>query len=532
MDEDKKPRGKKYKEKVERPKTQKKDKRKSLEDPDNSRGSDKEEEEETTLVVGRSLVNNFQENIYVLTAPGAPGENNPAGLFRNLLTDGLAVDTKSREQLVEDSVAAGSSSSPQSSFTKVTSKKSRGRRGKEEVGKPPPPPVEPQKPLQRSREQDRNKPEKDSSKPRGDRDEACKTPSPLPEKEKFPKLEKSDFPALPGGGGEVKSLPGPWARGWSKASDATADNNTEPTERPATDNTTEVQKSPPAVCDEVSAVIVSSVPSSEEDLASEESDKNNNNNPTCDEKVSVVTCPEEFEKKVVNKDSPVVIFSEEQGQNWTSSEFTFGFDVNEELMATATSSTTDSSNAPLKVEEPRPEIFLPFHTVAPIDSMDGAILEFGVAANNMRPLIVGVPVGVPVPASSFPLYSNHIVQPFPPFSGLTYPNLSGADGASEDPAAISPESGISSSSPLSWQPECSPQLAATLPPLHSQVTESLSNWSGHLSEEETDQDSGLVPCKTENRFNFVEIVNFVSATWSTVSADNEVQVFSSGPGAF
>ena len=174
---------------------------------------------------------------------------------------------------------------------------------------------------------------------------------------------------------------------------------------------------------------------------------------------------------------------------------------------------------------------MPFHPVAPIDSVDGAILEFGVAANNMRPLIVGVPVGVPVPASSFPLYSNHIVQPFPPFSGLTYPHLSGADGASEDPAAISPESGISSSSPLSWQPECSPQLAATLSPLHSQVTESLSNWSGHLSEEETDQDSGLASCKTENRFNFVEIVNYVSATWSRVSEDNEVQVFSSRPGA-
>ena len=434
---------------------------------------------------------------------------------------------------------SGSSSSPQSNFTKVTSKKSRGRRGKEEVGKPPPPPAETQKPLGRSRDYDnRSKQEKDSSKPRGDAEESAETVVQLPEKENFPRLEKSDFPALPGGGGEVRSLPGAWARGWSKASDTTPD-NTEPsvptTPTTTTDNLIEVPHSPPAAppaCDEVSAVIVSSVPSSEE-----ESDADNNNNPTCDEKVAVVTCPEEFEKKVANKDSPVVIFSEEDGQNWTSSEFTFGFDVNEELMATATTtattphSTTDSTNAPMKVEEPRPEIFMPFHPVAPIDSVDGAILEFGVA-NNIRPLIVGVPVGVPVPASSFPLYSNHIVQPFPPFSGLTYPQLSGADGATEDPAAISPESGISSSSPLSWQPECSPQLAATLPPLHSQVTESLSNWSGHLSEEETDQDSGLASCKTENRFNFVEIVNYVSASWSRVSEDNEVQVFSSGPGAF
>ena len=475
---------------------------------------------------------NFQENIYVLTGPGGTGEINPAGSFGICLLT-FPADIKSREQLLEDAGSANSSS-PQSNFTKVTSKKSRGRRGKEEVGKPPPqPPTDPQnqKPLPRSRDYDRSKQEKDSSKLRGDTQEATESQAPLPEKEKFPRLEKSDFPALPGGGGEVKSLPGAWgARGWCKASDKSPDN---------TDNVIEVQPSP-AACDEVSAVIVSSVPSSEEEgLLCEDSD--NNNNPTCDEKVSVVTCPEEFEKKVANKDSPVVIFSEEEGQDWTSSEFTFGFDVNEELMATATSSTstdkttthstTDSTNAPIKVEEPRPEIFMPFHPVASIDSVDGAILEFGVAANNMRPLIVGVPVGVPVPASSFPLYSNHIVQPFPPFSGLTYPHLSGAEGATEDPAAISPESGISSSSPLSWQPESSPQLAATLSPLHSQVTESLSNWSGHLSEEETDQDSGLASCKTENRFNFVEIVNYVSATWSRVSEDNEVQVFSSRPGA-
>ena len=438
-----------------------------------------------------------------------------------------------------DETATGSSSSPQSNFTKVTSKKSRGRRGKDEVGKPPPPPAEPQKPFPRSRESDR-KTEKDSSKPRADPEEA---PTTLAEKENFPRLEKSDFPALPGGGGEVTSLPGAWARGWSKASDSTPDNSEE-----LPDTLTEDQHSPlPPACDQVSAVIVASVPrcdpEEEEEVGSEESDKNNNNNPTCDEKVSVLTCPEEFEKKVANKDSPVVIFSEEDGQDWTSSEFTFGFDVNEELMATATTtttstedpahSTTDSTNAPLKVEETRPEIFLPFHPVAPtIDSVDGAILEFGVAANSMRPLIVGVPVGVPVPASSFPLYSNHIVQPFPPFPGLTCSHLPGADGAPEDPAVVSPESGISSSSPLSWQPECSPQLPAQ-PALHSQVTESLSQWSGHLSEEEPDHpDSGLAPCKTENRFNFVEIVNYVSATWSTISEDNEVQVFSSGPGAF
>ena len=47
----------------------------SLEDPDQSRGSNKEEEEETTPSDGRSLVN-FQENISVLTE--GTGKTNPA----------------------------------------------------------------------------------------------------------------------------------------------------------------------------------------------------------------------------------------------------------------------------------------------------------------------------------------------------------------------------------------------------------------------------------------------------------------------
>ena len=99
---------------------------------------------------------------------------------------------------------SGSSSSPQSNFTKVTSKKSRGRRGKEEVGKPPPSapsPAETGKPLARSRDYDsRNKQEKDSGKPRGEAEEATEAVAQQrAEKENFPRLEKSDFPALPGG---------------------------------------------------------------------------------------------------------------------------------------------------------------------------------------------------------------------------------------------------------------------------------------------------------------------------------------------
>ena len=127
-----------------------------------------------------------------------------------------------------------------------------------------------------------------------------------------------------------------------------------------------------------------------------------------------------------------------------------------------------------------------------------------------------------------------------------------ANGAAEaEDQTISPESGISSSSPLSWQPDSSPSLPAPgcyrdrNLPLVSQVSESLSNWSGHGSDHDEDttiggpgwatqveqaevdssgQDSGLGTNKTE-KFNFLEIVNFVSDSWSSVTEDNSVQVF-------
>ena len=407
------------------------------------------------------------------------------------------------------------SSSPQSNFTKVTSKKSRARRGKEEGGRQSAGALqEVQRTGLRAREFDRDKNKAEKKDSMASRDERRES-GPGLDKETFPRLVKDDFPALPGGTESVPSVgAGAWGRP-AKASDKTPDN---------TDNE-EDQDS--VACDDAAAVIIPEVP--DDAVSSEElhdSDNNNNNN-ACDEKIEVVTCPEEFERKEANKDSPVVIFSEEADQAWASSEFTFGFDVNEELMAAANNGTQPVK---AKVEVSPQEIFLPFPPVGPIDSVDGAILDFGVAPAALRPLIVGVPVGVPVPASSFPLYSNHIVQAFPPYTGLTYPHhLPEQDLKAEEQeeAAVSPESGISSSSPLSWQASCSP--------LHSQVTESLNNWSGHFSEtSETEHDSGLASChsaKAENKFNFVEIVNFVSSSWSSASEDNELQVFSSATGA-
>merc|ERR1719282_2211457 len=140
--------------------------------------------------------------------------------------------------------------------------------------------------------------------------------------------------------------------------------------------------------------------------------------------------------------------------------------------------------------------------------MDNAILSFGAAGPvpmagpqdpAMRPLIVGVPVGVPFPVTGF--YPHQMipggpVPPYPQVYNIPFPHQMSAEEDHEIMAeknledhTISPESGISSSSPLSWQPDSSPSLPTGQHPrslpLASQVTESLSNWSGHHSDDES-----------------------------------------------
>jgi hypothetical protein len=120
---------------------------------------------------------------------------------------------------------------------------------------------------------------------------------------------------------------------------------------------------------------------------------------------------------------------------------------------------------------------------------------------------------------------------------------------------VSPESGISSSSPLSWQcGDCAPAPGS---PLHSQVSQSLSGWQGHQSDQASSppssrapspapadlkeggeqdlgslSDSGLASCDSSQhnqsgqKFNLGEIVSFLSSSWSSVSEDSSVAVFS------
>ena len=105
------------------------------------------------------------------------------------------------------------SSSPQSNFTKVTSKKSRARRRKEEGGRQSAGSLqEVQRTGLRAREFDRDKNKAEKKDSKASRDERRES-GPGLDKETFPRLVKDDFPALPGGTESVPSVgAGAWGR--------------------------------------------------------------------------------------------------------------------------------------------------------------------------------------------------------------------------------------------------------------------------------------------------------------------------------
>jgi len=320
-----------------------------------------------------------------------------------------------------------------------------------------------------------------------------------------------------------------------------------------------------------------------------------------EEDIEVINSEEEFNSKRASNSAPVVILGDSDSQDWKSSEFTFGFDVNEDLVTTGFSSEVSPSgvveNQILSQVGTYYSGLGPGAPLTPIDSVDSAILTFGAPDPSLRPLIVGVPVGVPVPVtiangalhySIFPHYSIPYVGGAgvsagqqAQFQDSEEPELSVGSVAEESKEAesehqtISPESGISSASPLSWQPDASPNLAAPgsyphpqaqadsmSPPLVNHVHQSLSSWQGHSvnsspanssrnspthgweadkvredqmenngDEEETieDDDSGLALSdksvelrQCQEKFNLGEIVTYVSSSWSNIEKETPI----------
>jgi len=591
VDEEKKPK-KKAKEKVDKSKT-KKEKKKSPNQSENDeqlveeQQQEVEEDEEIPVKVHSKGVRNqfvedelksFKDNFYLIE----PDQSK----------------VKENSRAVEDSFPA----SPQASFTQVKSKKNRVKKAREEETSPPP-----QEAVQRryntaswssvadvernERREVRAVSASEVTDSVTEKTSASEPPAPAAP----PPNLVNDFPALPGGGKKIsispsnkspdetqaQSLPCAWSKVVVNASDNAVDNTGANNDHEANHQDFGSEDNDKTItvineCDEIQAVIDINVPKeSEEKEDSDDADTVVSDvTPNCDEdvatnQVEVITTEDEFERKEVNKESPVVIFSENT-QDWTSSEFSFGFEVNEDLVATAATAQDKMEYMAESQPQAGPVQFWP----GALDTLDNAILSFGAAGPvpmagpqdpSMRPLIVGVPVGVPFPVPGY--YPHQMlpgapVPPYPQVYNIPFPHQVTAEEDHEIMAeknledhTISPESGISSSSPLSWQPDSSPSLPATASqshlPLASQVSQSLSQWSGHASDHEDSEAPGWAtqveaevdtsrgksrvttqpPVKGENqlkkteKFNHGEIVNFISNSWTNVSEDDNVQVF-------
>merc|ERR1712123_151218 len=594
----------------------------------------------------------FKDNFYLVTPEPGP-------LTRH----------KSRDCLVGSLESLpGMNSSPSMSFTKVTSKKHRTKRSKEETGKPPPGPAvsDSRRAAYALRSRDPHSggvAREQTASPTEQIISRGEQNPPLSKKtlevqslesQNFPKLVKDDFPALPGLGvvSGALVLPSAWNRAVAKNSDneeVTDDGN-------VLDNKVEIENhkdSNACEASDLKAVINCDVPSdsvcidiedSIDNIEDVEEDRKDEDEDYVDEvtvtktdiyadltnfpndaevkiddeedvvstkvnidNIEVVTSEDEFNRRKADNSAPVVIFSEND-QDWTSAEFTFGFDVNEDLVANCASLPMETSHPPQHMwSMPGP--------LTSIDTMDGAILSFG-GPDSLR-MIVPVAVGVPVPVSGMgehlpplPFYPhqfpNGVIPPFRAY-GMSFGHQMAPQGVIHHPYheeelelvekgvgdnaredhTISPETGISSASPLSWQPDSSPSLPAPgsypLPreagrdnpaplPLVSQVSQSLSNWQGHsvhsdssesdrsspapgwatqveieedkvadaATKERSDKtnDSGMASENSNSllekdlkdskleKFNLGEIVSFISSSWSSVSQDSSVSVFS------
>jgi len=310
--------------------------------------------------------------------------------------------------------------------------------------------------------------------------------------------------------------------------------------------------------------------------------------------------------------NPVVIgdYSCTVGDSAYPEELSFGFEVNEELVSLSMAGESTVPSSPLHSGQttPRPassaqlasgqstpcletkqEEFKAGQvttTAAPIDSVDNAILSYGGSSadaglnNGNRMAAVMIPVMVPLGG-----VANGIPPPFANYiSPLSSDVLeTGLCDTEDKSSAVSPESGISSASPLSWQVEGSPsqveeeegvegeqeedigteagqrmmERSAASPPLQpgsyprkkknedrcilQQVNYSLEKWSRSSSTENSQRsspgwatrvdmsiplsdDSGLreVECAAPN---YPEIVNFLQDNWNQLARDKKAKIY-------
>ena len=255
------------------------------------------------------------------------------------------------------------------------------------------------------------------------------------------------------------------------------------------------------------------------------------------DKFEVVTSEDEFNKRKVNNSAPLVILAEKH-QDWGSAEFSFGFEVNEDLVAGTGKETAAGFSSNLLSSSKM--------QMSPIDSLDGAILSFCGPDTLNENTFITVEASDPIftckhkkssPQISVdnPFYNSgpHTLESYSPSLASSANQYISFESASSTPftsdqsestmVSSSNETNVSSSHGWATQVEMASERY-----LENEVLGSPDklNDSGLASESSDSCMDREYKDDFVDKFNLKEILHYISDSWSLISQDGTVEVFS------
>ena len=255
------------------------------------------------------------------------------------------------------------------------------------------------------------------------------------------------------------------------------------------------------------------------------------------DKFEVVTSEDEFNKRKANNSAPLVILAEKY-QDWGSAEFSFGFEVNEDLVVGAGKETAAGFDSQLLSSNKM--------QMSSIDSLDDAILSFcGPDKLNDYTFITDealdpIFTNMHKKSSSQISVDNHVYESGPHASEFNNPShaSSAIQYISFETASSTPFTSDQSESTM-----VSSSNDTNVSSAHGWATQVEMESERYLENEvlgspDKLNDSGLASESSDScmdreykdddvdKFNLKEILHYISDSWSLISKDGSVEVFS------
>jgi len=255
------------------------------------------------------------------------------------------------------------------------------------------------------------------------------------------------------------------------------------------------------------------------------------------DKFEVVTSEDEFNKRKANNSAPLIILADEY-QDWGSAEFSFGFEVNEDLVVGAGKETTAAFDSHLLSSSKM--------QMSSIDSLDDAILSF-CGPDKLNDYTFKTDEALD------PIFTNMHKMSSPQISDDDHlydsgPHVSEFNNPSHASSAIQYISfETASSTPFTSDQSESTMVSSSndtnVSSAHGWATQVEMASERYLENEvlgspDKLNDSGLASESSDScmdreykdddvdKFNLKEILHYISDSWSLISKDGSVEVFS------